>query len=75
MRYLPSKSLSERVLFSQDKILAIGVKCLLNRKIGVLRRIVAAIRLLHVRQAPAAWPHTRSRVRRGLWMGGWGEES
>ena len=64
MRYLPSKSLSGRVSFSQDKILALGVKCLLNRKIGALRRIVAVIGLLHVRQAPATWPHTRSRVRR-----------
>ena len=64
MRYLPSKSPSERVLVSQDKILALGVKCLLNRKIGALRRIVAATMPLHGRNAPDARSHTRSRVRR-----------
>lgn len=60
MRYLPSKSLSGRVLILQDKILALGVKCLLNRKIGVLRRIVAVIGLLHVRRTPAAYALTRA---------------
>ena len=60
MRYLPSKSLSGRVSFSQDKIPALGVKCLLNRKMGALRRIVAATTPLHVRRTPAAYALTRA---------------
>lgn len=57
---MPSKSPSERVSVSQDKILALGAKRLLNRKIGALRRIVAATKPLHVRNAPDARPHTRA---------------
>ena len=60
MRYLPSKSLSGRVLFSQDHIFVLWVQCLLNRKMGAIRRIVAATTPLHVRRTPAAYALTRA---------------